>query len=850
MNRRYLNGMLAVLSIALCSAPASGHMRVDAPNGGEVLTAGGIFTIEYTNWIAHPPIDHFELYYSTESSTTGFQPIDLNIIPPDPNVGPTLFQYDWTVPSISAPEVWVKVIMIAGVFPASYPDVSDQPFSIGLGPIPQGDTIIELETVATGLTAPIYATHAGDASGRLFIVEQSGQIRIVKNDALLPTPFLDIASKLPTLNPGFDERGLLGLAFHPSYAINGRFFVRYSAPRTGDPCEPCFGSSRGCHTSVLAEYAVSAGDPDLADPCSEIILFTIDQPQFNHDGGHVAFGPDGFLYFSLGDGGGAHDGLADVPPSHGPLGNGQNIETALGSILRIDVDSPPQVPLAYAVPPGNPFVGITGVDEIYAYGMRNPYRFSFDDGLGGTDRLFLADVGQNVYEEIDLVENGGNYGWVIREGFHCFDPFNPTTPPASCFTTGPLGEPLLDPIAEYSHAQGGLTVIGGFVYRGSQSPALDGKYIFGDFSAQFSVPSGRLYFLDETAPGSFTMFEFQIGPTDDPYGLFLKGFGQDEDGEIYACGSTALAPFGATGIVERIVVLASDGVAQIPAAKDNTLFEDVAGGLSSGAGQHLYSGQTGGFDGNKNKRGLLSFDIAGHLPPGSTITSASLQLRMTQSPNGIARTTQLRRVLQDWGEGTSVSGGGAGAAATTGDATWLHTFFNTSFWTTPGGDLSPTVSAGNSVTGVATYSWGSTAQMVADAQSWLDSPAGNFGWLLLGDESTGKTVKQFGSRENATPANRPVLTVEFDPPPIIPACWDFLTQCHGDTDGDGDVDTVDWPTFRDSFGATYPEADYHPCGDMDHDGDVDTVDWPEFRDNFGDTPTADCTPGGVWPPIP
>ncbi|MHC4235423.1 MAG: PQQ-dependent sugar dehydrogenase, partial [Planctomycetota bacterium] len=425
--------------------------------------------------------------------------------------------------------------------------------------IPTGDITIRLEPVAAGLTAPVSVTHAGDGSGRLFIVEQSGQIRIVENGNVLPTPFLDLSGEIPALNPFFDERGVLGLAFHPDYANNGRFFVRYGLPRAGDPSEPCFGSSRGCHEEVVAEFSVS-GDPNVADP-NGTILFRIDEPQFNHDSGDVAFGPDGFLYFTLGDGGGAHDGLADTPPSHGPIGHGQNIETALGSILRIDVDSPPQVPLEYAIPPDNPFVGTNGVDEIYAYGMRNPYKFSFDDGPGGDGSLYLADVGQNLFEEVNIVVNGGNYGWVIREGFHCFDPFNPLDPPAACPSTGPLGEPLLDPIAEYSHPgsgfvpEGGITVIGGFVYRGWRSPGLAGTYVFGDFAQQFVVPSGSLFFLQEPTPGDFEIRQFQIGPEDRPYGLFLKGFGEGEDGEVYTCGSTALAPFGDSGLVERIVAL-------------------------------------------------------------------------------------------------------------------------------------------------------------------------------------------------------------------------------------------------------------------------------------------------------
>lgn len=424
--------------------------------------------------------------------------------------------------------------------------------------IPKGNIIIKLETVAAGLTAPIYATHAGDGSGRLFIVEQSGQIRIVEDDMLLAVPFLDISAKLPVLNPFFDERGLLGLAFHPDYETNGRFFIRYSTPREGSDADLCFTTSRGCHKEILAEYSVSDDNPNLADPASEIILFAVDKPQFNHNAGQIAFGPDGFLYFTLGDGGGANDGLADSPPSHGPIGNGQNIETPLGVILRIDVDSTAPAPLAYAIPPDNPFVGQPGLDEIYAYGMRNPYRFSFDDGPGGDGRLFLADVGQNLFEEVNIVEKGGNYGWVLREGFHCFDPFNPGTPPLSCSDTGLLGEPLIDPIVEYAHPgsgftpEGGITVVGGYVYRGTQSPALAGRYVFGDFSSQFVVPSGSLYYLEETSANNFEIRRFQIGLGDIPYGLFLKGFGVGEDGEIYACGSTALAPFGSTGVVHRI----------------------------------------------------------------------------------------------------------------------------------------------------------------------------------------------------------------------------------------------------------------------------------------------------------
>ncbi len=455
-------------------------------------------------------------------------------------------------------------------------------------PLPvHGQISIELEVVAEGLTAPVFLTHAGDGSGRLFIVDQAGQIRIVKNGSLLAQPFLDLSAKTPEPNAFFDERGVLGLAFHPDYANNGRFFVRYSAPREGDPAEPCAdpgGFIVGCHEEILAEFNV-LGDPatsDVADPASEIIHFRVDEPQFNHDSGQVAFGPDGLLYWTLGDGGGAHDGLADDPPSHGPIGHAQNVNTALGNMLRIDVDSPPDPGLTYHVPVGNPFAGGGGVPEIYAYGFRNPYRFSFDDGPGGDGSLYVADVGQNLFEEIDIlpvVAAPGllNYGWVILEGFHCFDPFDPVNPPANCPDTGPFNEPLLDPAAEFPHPTGcasdadcaglgalcsdfgtcenisGIAVIGGSVYRGSANPVLVGKYVFGDFAQVFVIPSGRLFYTDTTGPNAFELNEFIIAPDELPFGQFLFGFGEDEAGELYVCASDNLGPVGNVGIVYRIV---------------------------------------------------------------------------------------------------------------------------------------------------------------------------------------------------------------------------------------------------------------------------------------------------------
>ncbi len=440
---------------------------------------------------------------------------------------------------------------------------------------------ISLPVVASGLVSPTNITHAGDGSGRLFITDQVGLIRIVDNTGtLLNDAFLDIRDRMITPDPGFDERGLLGLAFHPDYETNGRFFVRYSAPRTGVAGEPCFGTSRGCSFERLSEFLVS-GDPNVGDPDSEIILIEIVDPQFNHNAGEAAFGPDGMLYISMGDGGGRDDGLSSNPPLHGPIGSGQNLETMLGKMLRIDVDSAPDLGLNYHIPADNPFVGFMGgpdpVDEIWAYGFRNPFSFAFDDGPGGDGALYLGDVGQELFEELNIVTVAGNYGWVIREGLHCFDPINPTLPPASCPTTGPvLGDTLIDPVLEYLQPlgcssdldcepfgvgcgnnglclnEGGISIIVGGVYRGTRFPALSGKLVFGDFAQSFGSPTGRLYYTDLSGPEAFERKQFFLWPNNAPLGRFVKGMGRDEDGELYVCASQALAPTGTTGEVLRV----------------------------------------------------------------------------------------------------------------------------------------------------------------------------------------------------------------------------------------------------------------------------------------------------------
>ncbi len=345
-------------------------------------------------------------------------------------------------------------------------------------PPPAQPLQVILEGVVTGLDAPVDLQHAGDNSGRLFIVERRGTIRIVRNGTLLAAPFLDIQSRVNMQGEG----GLLGLAFHPGYAQNRRFFVNYTT--TSNPLR-----------TVIAEFRASSANPDLADP-AETILLSVEQPFSNHNGGQLAFGPDGFLYIALGDGGGGGD----------PQENAQDRSTLLGKLLRIDADR--QDPgLNYSIPPDNPFAGQSGArGEIWAYGLRNPWRFSFDRSTG---RLFLGDVGQDRFEEINLIERGRNYGWDVMEGRECFEP------PAGCDMTG-----LELPIFDYGRADG-RSVTGGHVYRGGAIPRLAGTYVFGDFI------SGTIWGLQQDAQGNWVRTELLRT------GRSISSFGVDQAGEIY-----------------------------------------------------------------------------------------------------------------------------------------------------------------------------------------------------------------------------------------------------------------------------------------------------------------------------
>lgn len=345
---------------------------------------------------------------------------------------------------------------------------------------PASPQSIALQPVVTGLTSPLGLEPVPDGSNRLFVVEQGGAIQIIQNGALLPAPFLDITGKVTTGG----EMGLLGLTFHPQFSQNGKFYVNYVRTIGGQI------------QSVIAEYLVSASNANQADPVSERILLTADQAgNFNnHKAGQLAFGPDGFLYFGLGDGGSEDD----------PFGNGQNTQTLLGKMTRIDVNTT-SPGLQYGIPPDNPFVGGGGLPEIYAVGFRNPWRFSFDHSTG---RLFVGDVGQDKFEEVDIVQKGGNYGWNTMEGMHCFNPSS------NCNMSG-----LSLPIAEIPHPEG-EAVLGGFVYHGSALPSLQGQYIFGDLN-------GKIWSLQEGPPNTFTRSLLLES------GLSLSSFGQDQSGELY-----------------------------------------------------------------------------------------------------------------------------------------------------------------------------------------------------------------------------------------------------------------------------------------------------------------------------
>ncbi len=424
---------------------------------------------------------------------------------------------------------------------------------------------LDLKIVADGFVSPVTVVEAPDNSKRLFVVDQVGKIWIINSDGgKLADPFIDISSKMITLRPGYDERGLLGLAFHPNFKTNGKFYLFYTAPpppggplvETGNTGLPMTWNN----LIRISEFKVSATNSNQADMGSEKAILEEPHPQSNHNGGTIAFGPDGYLYISIGDGGNKND----IGPGHvedwytvNAGGNGQDIEdNLLGNILRIDVNRTGESK-NYAIPSDNPFVGKRGLPEIYAYGFRNPYRFSFD--MSGSRRLFVGDVGQSLYEEIDVVNKGGNYGWNVKEGTHCFNAANELTELPSCPSMDTFGNPLIDPVIELINKANpngnGITIaiVGGYVYRGDEVQGLQGKYIFGSLSAAGSAPQGQVFTSNPQGPGLWSFEKVSFTSFPDNIGSYIKGFGQGLDGEIYVTASAQLGPQGNTGKLYKLV---------------------------------------------------------------------------------------------------------------------------------------------------------------------------------------------------------------------------------------------------------------------------------------------------------
>ncbi len=705
------------------------------------------------------------------------------------------------------------------------------------------------------LHAPTNICNAGDGSGRLFIADQPGKIYIIQAGMLLPTPFLDLGFSLATpINTGYSERGLLGLCFHPDYENAGqpgyrKFYVNYTAPASHPTLNPVSAGGPTNAITVIAEFQVSLTNPNVADPATKRIVLTYGQPQSNHNGGQLEFGPDGFLYIAVGDGGGANDnaaghtqgsGASTVQVS-GTLGNGQDRRQLLGKILRIDPLGTNGPGGTYGIPALNPFVGLTQtfVDtalngpmrgEIYAFGMRNPWRFSFDSSFGGASRLICADVGQLDVEEIDFIVSGGNYGWRIKEGSVNFD-----TPTAYLPNPTGIGLPtVIGPIAEYAHPTAtlsgtaampklGTSITGGYVYRGSAIPALQGKYLCADYAFDgIGAGNGIFIGVESTAPGVYTAPARVTMGTALPSASRIYTFGVDESGEMYAATKTTsgvlqLDAGKPAGTIWKVVPATQVNLA-LPADRDNTMYE--GSNNSNGAGPEIYAGQTGPNGGETRRRALLRFNLS-TVPTGASLTGASVALTLTKQV-GQDYVFNLHKVTADWGEGASNAGnpGGKGALPAINDATWTHRFYSTQFWASQGGDFLATASASRAMgarLSEPVQLW-SGATLLADVQSWIATPSSNFGWLLRGNDDTEQSpysAQGFASRTSTPASARPVLNVTYTAPPSTTRFESWLAANYptlpvggfvdlaGDSDGDSLPSLVEYaynfsPTTKNS----------------------------------------------------
>ena len=578
--------------------------------------------------------------------------------------------------------------------------------------IPSFEANIGLELVAQNFTSPMMVASPDDGTGRLFVVDQIGVVWAVDaNGTVLPEPFMDLRDNLVGISPTYDERGLLSIAFHPNFAENGKVYAFYSAPLRPEAPE-----GWSC-TNHISEFQVDPENPNTVNMTSEKVLMYIDKPYQNHNGGQLAFSPaDGYLYISLGDGGKADD----VGNGHTPgIGNAQDLTKIYGKILRIDVDStstggmplptmttvanqtgnasvnrtenPPEPTWTtfagslYGIPSDNPFVGAqpeildsyaydSVPTEIYACGFRNPAYMAFDSG--GSNALFVADAGQNLFEEVDVVLNGGNYGWHIREGTHCFDPNATTAPGASCNITGLQGEPLIGPIFEGGHDLG-VVVVGGNMYRGTADVGLQGRYLFGYWSDSRTVGNGTLLAatpptgwaegaLPETAasltPDENAMWDTQTvnitARNNETLGAFLRGFGEDANQEMYVLTNDVGGPDNTTSTGKLWKIVPSTAVTPAP----TTVTPVVAQNMTQNMTQNQTQNQTGAMVGGQGMgAGALPFSSLSPQDPMGNIMevllSTETSIPLEEDP-AFGNFTLFTGLLQSTGVAATLEGPG------------------------------------------------------------------------------------------------------------------------------------------------------------------------------------------------
>jgi glucose/arabinose dehydrogenase len=485
---------------------------------------------------------------------------------------------------------WLALLFLVSVATPSYAQVSAR-------------------LVVEGLASPLQLFAPPDATDRRFILDQNGQVLILSSDdTLYESPFIDLSGRMVDLREGFEERGLIGFAFHPNFEKNGRFYVHYSAPlRENAP-------DNWDHTAVISEFTVPADNPDQADVDSERVLLKVDQVNRKTNAGALAFGPDGYLYIAMGEGGGGHGvgevtfGALEVPERNNIWDfQAQDIHNLYGKILRIDVD---QGWPGYAVPQSNPFVGKPGRDEIYAWGFRNHYRMAFDHA--GNGDLMVAAVSEALWETVYQVSQPGNYGWPIREGSYCYDRQNPLSPPEACPHEGPNGWRIHDPVIQYPNlniAESsidleplGSAIVGGEVYRGTQLSDLKGAFVFADYSADPREPSGQIF---QARPSGNIGALWTIEPV-----VQLKaraqGMGVDGDGELYVLTRESFAPAGDTGKVFKLVPTSaqtSDSANSNSNSNSNSDSDSDSNGRGSGSDAKADTSASGAFTTAQAERG-------------------------------------------------------------------------------------------------------------------------------------------------------------------------------------------------------------------------------------------------------